>query len=203
MNDTEHYFSATPADPEAVASMTVRLAGRDVQVRTAPKVFSHARLDLGTSVLLRSVPDLPAEGQFLDLGCGWGPIALTMALQRPRARVWAVDVNDRALDLVAGTATDLGLPNLRAVRPQDVPEEIRFDVIWSNPPIRVGKQVLHALLQSWLTRLTGDGAAYLVVQRNLGADSLTAWLSARPEFSARKIASAKGFRVIEVQVRSA
>ncbi len=198
----EHYFSATPADPGAITSITVRLAGRDLQVRTAPKVFSQGRLDLGTSVLLRSAPELPDESRarhFLDLGCGWGPIALTMALRRPQAQVWAVDVNDRALDLVAGTAADLGLANLRTARPEAVPADIRFDAIWSNPPIRVGKQALHDLLLTWLGRLCEDGTAHLVVQRNLGADSLTAWLAGQSGLTARKVASAKGFRVIEVE----
>ena len=70
--------------------------------------------------------------------------------------------------------------------------------IWSNPPIRIGKQALHDLLLTWLPRLKPDGAAYLVVGKNLGADSLTAWLTSQ-DWPARKLASAKGFRVLKVQ----
>ncbi len=179
--------------------MTVPLAGRDVRVHTAAGVFSGGRVDLGTQVLLRSVPAPPAAGDLLDLGCGWGPVALTMALLRPDARVWAVDVNRRALDLVRRTAADLHLAGVRAATPEDVPDDVRFSAIWSNPPIRIGKTELHALLAAWLPRLAPDGAAHLVVQRNLGADSLQRWIDEElPGLTAERAASAKGFRVLRV-----
>jgi 16S rRNA (guanine1207-N2)-methyltransferase len=120
----------------------------------------------------------------------------------PAARVWAVDVNHRALDLLHRTAESLGLTNLHTRTPDDVPADLRFATMWSNPPIRVGKTVLHEMLRTWLGRLTPDGAAYLVVQRNLGADSLRAWidaeLSGETGVRARKLASAKGFRVLRI-----
>ena len=165
MSDDEHYFHATPPDPSVVTRMTVQLAGREVEVDTAPKVFSHARLDLGTRVLLREVPSPPAQGTILDLGCGWGPLALTIALQSPAATVWAVDVNERALTLVRSTATRLKLDHVHAARPDDVPEDLRFDVIWSNPPIRIGKAALHQLLRTWLPG-------------SLRADAPTSWCNA-------------------------
>lgn len=199
MNSGEHYFSRADVDPDAVSTMTVRLAGRDVEVATAGKVFSQSRLDLGTSVLLRAVPAPPAAGTFLDLGCGWGPIALTLALQAPDAAVWAVDVNDRALHLTSDTAGRLDLSGVRTARPEQVPDDLQFDLILSNPPIRIGKQALHDLLLTWLRRLTPDGVAYLVVQRHLGADSLTTWIAEQPGLVARKTSSAKGFRVIEIR----
>ena len=194
----EHYFSPTAPLPEQVSWVPVRLAGRDVEVATAPGVFSHGHLDLGTRVLLREVPDPPPTGTMLDLGCGWGPLALTLGLLSPRARVWAVDVNDRALDLVTRTAQRLDLPGVRAARPEQVPADLRFDVLWSNPPIRIGKAALHELLLAWLPRLTPDGVAHLVVQRHLGADSLLSWLSAQPGLRASRAASAKGFRLLRV-----
>lgn len=201
MTSGEHYFSPTEADSDAETTMTVRLAGRDVEVVTASKVFSRGRVDLGTSVLLRAAPRPPATGRFLDLGCGWGPIAVSLGLLSPDATVWAVDVNDRAVQLTKTNAERLGLPNVRAVRPDEVPDDIRFDLIWSNPPIRIGKTALHELLLTWLPRLAPDGVAQLVVQRHLGADSLVTWLAAQPGLHARKASSAKGFRVIEVRRR--
>lgn len=197
----EHYFSATAPQPEQVSWVPQTLAGREVEVAMAPGVFSHGHLDLGTRVLLREVPDPPATGTLLDLGCGWGPLALTMGLLSPQAQVWAVDVNDRAVDLVRQSAQRLDLPGLHPARPEEVPADLRFDTIWSNPPIRIGKAALHTLLLDWLPRLAPDGTAYLVVQRHLGADSLLSWLSAQPGLTARKAASAKGFRVIEVARR--
>lgn len=206
----DHYFTAQPASPDERRTLPVVLDGQPYEVETAGGIFSPGRIDLGTSVLLRTVSDPPA-GDVLDLGCGWGPITLTMALQNREATVWGVDVNDRALDLLRRNAQRLGLTNVRAARPEDVPEDVRLAAIWSNPPIRVGKEVLHSMLDTWLPRLLPGASAHLVVQRNLGADSLQEWMARRygadaafqaPQgpFTATiaRIASAKGFRVIEV-----
>ncbi|HMO10930.1 MAG TPA: methyltransferase [Actinotalea sp.] len=193
----DHYFSAEPASADERTTMTVELADREVVVHTAPGVFSAGRLDLGTRVLLREVPDPPGSGHVLDLGCGWGPIALTLALQAPGATVWAVDVNRRALDLVRRTTDSLGLTNVVACEPDQVPDDVSFGALWSNPPIRVGKAELHAMLLRWLARLTPDGEAWLVVQRSLGSDSLADWLRERGVATTRA-ASAKGYRVLRV-----
>ncbi|MGP7961353.1 class I SAM-dependent methyltransferase [Sanguibacter sp. A247] len=197
MNE-DHYFTAVPASADERRHLTVTLAGREVEVETATGVFSPGHIDLGTRVLLRTVPTPPATGDLLDLGCGWGPVALTMALESPDATVWAVDVNERALDLVRRNATRLGLTNVRAVRPQDVPADVRFAAVWSNPPIRVGKEALHDMLRTWLPRLAPGAAGHLVVQRNLGADSLSAWIDREVAPGTAKCASAKGFRVLLV-----
>ncbi|MDF2805885.1 MAG: rRNA methyltransferase, partial [Cellulosimicrobium sp.] len=128
---------------------------------------------------------------------------LTMALEAPGATVWAVDVNERALDLVRRNAERLGLTNVRAVLPDDVPDDVALAALWSNPPIRVGKDVLHAMLLHWLPRLAPGASAHLVVQRNLGSDSLQRWLADAlppllPGAVVERAASAKGFRVLEV-----
>lgn len=197
-----HYFTDPGAD-SPTRTLTVRLAGRDREVVVSGGVFSGHRLDLGTSVLLRSMDPPPATGTFLDLGCGWGPIALTLGLLSPEADVWAIDVNPRALELTGDNGSRLGLTGIRTATPEDVPADLRFDVIWSNPPIRVGKPALHAMLATWLHRLSDDGSAHLVVQRNLGADSLISWINDAlgEHFEASKMASAKGFRVIQVARR--
>lgn len=193
-----HYFR-TPQGDARTRTLEVTLAGRAVTLGTASGVFSADRLDLGTRVLLREAPPPPATGDLLDLGCGWGPLALTMALSSPGATVWAVDVNERALELTARNAARLGLGGVRAVRPDDVPDDVRFAALWSNPPIRVGKEELHALLLRWLPRLTDGGQAWLVVQRNLGADSLHAWLAGALDGAVvERAGSAKGYRVLRV-----
>lgn len=194
----DHYFTARPASAAERRRAVVHLAGRDLEVDVASGVFSPGGVDKGTRVLLREVPEPPAAGDLLDLGCGWGPVALTMALGSPGATVWAVDVNERALDLLRTTAGRLGLDNLRAVRPEDVPDDVRFAAIWSNPPIRVGKSVLHDLLRTWLPRLAPDAAAWLVVQKNLGSDSLARWIEADLGRDVERAASSKGFRVLRV-----
>jgi 16S rRNA G1207 methylase RsmC len=164
-------------------------------------VFSPDRVDIGTQVLLREAPPPPAQGTFLDLGCGWGPVALSLGLLSPAASVYAVDVNERALELTRENATEAGLDNVRAGLPEEVPAGLRFDLVWSNPPIRVGKGALHELLGRWLPRLTDDGEAYLVVQKNLGADSLQRWLRESLGLPCDRFAVAKGFRVLQVSRR--
>ncbi len=197
----EHYFSAQPAGPEKRRHVEVELVGRPLSVATAGGVFSPARVDLGTQVLLREAPPPPVHGTFLDLGCGWGPVALSLGLLAPAATVYAVDVNERALELTRVNAVEAGLDNVHAARPEDVPTDVRFDVIWSNPPIRVGKEALHDLLGTWLPRLTDEGEAYLVVQKNLGADSLQRWLRESLGLPCDRFAVAKGFRVLRVSRR--
>jgi 16S rRNA (guanine1207-N2)-methyltransferase len=201
---TEHYFSETPTGPHIRRRIPLRLRGHDIEVWTGSGVFSHERVDLGTRVLLREAPAPPASGQLLDLGCGWGPLALALALESPGAQVWAVDVNPRAVALTADNAAALGLSGIRACPPDDVPAAIEFDVIWSNPPIRIGKAALHELLLQWIPRLTPGGTAYLVVQRHLGADSLHAWLREAlaglggASYDVSRLGSAKGYRVLTV-----
>jgi 16S rRNA G1207 methylase RsmC len=201
----DHYFSAKPASPDERRMITVTLDGRTFDLETAPGVFSPGRVDLGTTVLLDTVGSPPA-GEVLDLGCGWGPIALTAALREPGAHVTALDVNERALDLltrnVARVRASADLAPVRAVLATDIEPELRFDAIWSNPPIRIGKQALHELLSTWLPRLKPGGEAWLVVQKNLGSDSLAAWISAQtddagaPWGAVDKVRSSKGFRVL-------
>ena len=202
----DHYFTADPASRDERRVLHVTLAGRALDVETAGGIFSPGRIDLGTQVLLRTVPPAPATGDLLDLGCGWGPVALTMALESPAARVWAVDVNERALDLVRRNAARLGVANVTACRPDDVPDDVTFSALWSNPPIRVGKQSLHAMMRTWLPRVAPGAQVFLVVQRNLGADSFQSWIQEHldelvgPHAEVARAASAKGFRVVEVTI---
>ena len=201
---SEHYFSSSPGSELKLRTIHARILGRDYELSTANGVFSPDRIDTGTQVLLGSVPAPPPGGNLLDLGCGWGPIALTLALESPHATVWAVDVNERALDLVRTNAAKLSITNVNAVLPDDVPPSIMFTTIWSNPPIRVGKNELHGLLQRWLPRLESGSDAWLVVQRNLGSDSLHRWLQGAfpEEFSFLRASTNKGYRVLRARRRT-
>jgi len=194
----EQYFAAQPASELNLRTFHARLAGQVYELTTASGIFSPERVDVGTEVLLANTPTPPPGGNLLDLGCGWGPIALSLAIASPRATVWAVDVNERALDLVRRNARSLGLDNVNACTPDNVPTDVSFMTIWSNPPIRVGKNELHGLLERWLPRLEPGSDAWLVVQRNLGSDSLQRWLEATypDEFAFTRAATNKGYRVI-------
>jgi 16S rRNA (guanine1207-N2)-methyltransferase len=194
-----HYFD--PAPKVASKPHTVRLHanGVELELQADRGVFGARRVDLGTLVLLKEAPAPPSEGEILDLGAGYGPIAIVLARAAPRAHVWAVDVNERANELAKANSEAAGVAaNVTVATPDQVPDDVRFAAIYSNPPVRVGKAALHEILDRWLDRLVPGGAAYLVVQRNLGSDSLAAWLAASGR-SVERLKSKKGYRILQVK----
>ena len=194
---SEQYFASEPSVAHRPGSVHVILPGLHLELGTDSGVFSPRRLDSGTRLLLDIAPAPPATGNLLDLGCGYGPLALVLAARAPGARVWAVDVNTRALTLTSSNAARAGLANVTCVLPDDAGLPSRFDLIWSNPPVRIGKSALRVLLAGWLDRLAPGGAAFLVVQRNLGSDSLQRWL-AESGWIAERAAARSGYRVLKV-----
>jgi len=200
MNDGQ-YWTDRPDVASRPAEVGLLLPDVNLTLATDRGVFSADRVDRGTRYLLLEGPDLPTGSvDLMDLGCGYGPIACTMATRRPDARVWAVDVNERARDLCRANAEAAGLDNIEVVSPDEVPDDVCLAAIWSNPPIRIGKPALHDLLARWLDRLAPDGTAHLVVQRHLGADSLVRWLEERGWATQRR-SSRKGFRLLDVAAR--
>lgn len=200
----DHYFSAEPDAPMRRGEIEFNVAGRDYRLAVASGVFSAGRLDPGTAVLLRKagLPGAVTEGTLLDLGCGYGPIACVLASEAPGATVYAVDVNARARDLASENAERLGLAGRVLVRaPEEVPADVTFTEIWSNPPTHIGKAGLHTLLERWLPRLAPDGVAWLVINRNLGGDSLHSWLAGLG-WTVERTASQRGFRVLRVTGKS-
>ena len=193
-----HYFEPEPAIRSRRRQVDLVLPDVSLRLSTDRGVFAADAVDPGTKRLLLDGPPLPdGAADLLDLGCGYGPIALTMAKRAPRATVWAVDVNRRALALCAENADANGLKNVRAVEPDKVPVDLRLDAIRSNPPIRIGKQALHVVLVQWLERLTPAGSAVFVVQHHLGSDSLARWLDANG-WPTRRLSSRAGYRLLEV-----
>jgi 16S rRNA (guanine1207-N2)-methyltransferase len=190
-----HYFDDDPTSASDRREVEWALPDGPLRLVTDAGVFGHDRVDAGTKLLLLKAPTPPPEGDLLDLGCGTGAIALTMARRAPAATVWAMDVNSRARELSAENAVRNGIGNVRVVAPDDVPAEVRFAALWSNPPIRIGKAALHELLLRWLPRLDGD--AHLVVQKHLGADSLQRWLT-DSGYPTERVAVGAGFRVLRV-----
>lgn len=193
---TEHYFSTEPAAASRNREVAFDLRGHHYALTASSGVFSAGRLDTGTSVLLRKgeLPNADTEGVLLDLGCGYGPIAAVLATVAPKAAVWAVDVNSRARDLTRENTKGL---RVNVAAPGEVPPDLKFHQMWSNPPIRIGKQGLHELLLKWLPRLEPGGVAWLVVSKHLGGDSLQSWLNEQG-WAAKRHASGAGFRVLKV-----
>ena len=192
-----HYFDHDPNAASEPREVVWALPDGDLRIVTDRGVFGYDQVDVGTKLLLLSAPPPPDQGHLADLGCGTGAIALTMARRAPHAIVWAIDVNRRARELTEQNAALNGIVNVRVAAPDDVPAEVRFGTIWSNPPIRIGKAALHELLLTWLPRLEPDMAAHLVVNKNLGADSLQRWLTEQG-YPTERTATGGGFRILRV-----
>jgi 16S rRNA (guanine1207-N2)-methyltransferase len=194
---SQHYFEPQPKAAHRPGLVRVVLPDVYLELATDSGVFSPGRLDPGTRLLLERAPAPPPDGDLLDLGCGYGPIACVLAARSPGASVWAVDVNERALGLCARNAEAAGLRNVRTAAPGDPAIPGQFAGIWSNPPVRIGKAPLHDLLRGWLSRLAPGAGASLVMGRNLGADSLHAWLE-QEGWSVTRLAARSGYRLLQV-----
>lgn len=196
------YFERQPAAPSRPRTVTLALPDLTVDLSTDAGIFSADRIDPGTKYLLLEAPAPPTHGHLVDLGCGYGPIAVALARRAPEATVWAVDVNERALEVCGANAAALGLTNIRTVTPDEVPHDLVVDALYSNPPIRVGKAALHDLLRTWLGRLSPGARAWLVVQKHLGSDSLARWLIDQG-WTTTRLGSRQGYRILEVRATDA
>jgi 16S rRNA G1207 methylase RsmC len=199
----QHYFSEQPAGQSKITEVTVDLEGQTFSLKAASGTFSSTRLDTGTRVLLGESQHFPLTGSVLDIGCGWGPISLAIARLRPETEVWGLDINSRSLEMARQNALALGLENFTGALKAEIPADLEFDGIWSNPPIRIGKAALHGLMEEWIPRLKTGASAMLVVQKQLGAESFQSWLTAR--FTGCDVAKHsidKGYRVIRVTNRA-
>jgi 16S rRNA G1207 methylase RsmC len=195
----EHYFSPDPSAEKKLQTVSFRVENQTLNLSAISGTFSSTGLDKGTAVLLSLSELFPTSGDVLDLGCGWGAIATSIAKLRPNTKVWAIDVNQRSVQQTIANAKDLELTNVYALLPDELSDELLFDEIWSNPPVRIGKKELHLLLEKYLGKLKPGGRAMLVVQKQLGAPSLMRWLA--ESFAERKVEKVlvdRGYWVIRV-----
>jgi 16S rRNA (guanine1207-N2)-methyltransferase len=190
-----HYFDEDPDAPSMPRDVELWLPDMSLTLTTDRGVFGYDQIDAGSKLLLLKAPPPPSAGNLLDLGCGAGTIALPLARRAPGAIVWAVDVNSRARDLCAANAAANGITNVRVLAPDEVPDDVAYDCIWSNPPIRVGKKPLHDMLLMWLGRLAPSGDAVMVVHKHLGGDSLQRWLT-EAGYPTARLASSSGYRIL-------
>ena len=174
MND--HYYTRTPQSASRPAECAFSYRGLQLSFRTDAGVFSRGELDDGTRILLEALPE-KMEGDILDLGCGWGAIGISVAAAWPETRVTLADVNTRALEL----SRDNAGRNRVAVRcvESDGLSALAgetFDAVVTNPPIRAGKQVIYRMFAEAAEHLTPDGALYLVIRKQQGAESCIRYL---------------------------
>lgn len=202
-SDSAQYFAESPEVASERTTVSLTLPDLTVDLITDRGVFSASRIDAGTKLLLLEAAGAMRHAtHMLDLGCGYGPIAVTLAMRNPHATIWAVDTNRRALELCRDNAAALGLDNVSVVHPDEIDEELRFDLICSNPAIRIGKKALHEMLSHWLDRLATNGHAELVVQKHLGSDSLAKWLDAHG-WPTTRLLSRSAYRILRVDTTDA
>lgn len=211
------YFSEQPSAPSRPSEVRLVLPDVTLQLRTDAGVFSPGRVDPGTKLLLLELPPVLEwpDGDVVDVGCGYGPIAVTLARRLAAAdaalpdfdatadapaptprTVWAIDINERARSLCRANADAAGVGDrVRVVSPDEVPDSLRVGLVASNPPIRIGKAALHDVCTTWLGRLSAGGEAWWVVQKHLGSDSLQAWL-ADQGWPTERVRSRQAYRVL-------
>lgn len=166
----EHYYTQEPTSKHEEHAFTLECAGRALRFETDAGVFSKLRLDPGTALLLKALPE-SFSGRALDLGCGWGPVGCCMAARWQHARIALCDVNERAAGLARENLRRNNLSGEVSCGDGLDAVEGTFDLIAVNPPIRAGKAVIYRLFAQSAQRLTAGGNLYVVMRRAQGAES--------------------------------
>lgn len=171
----DHYFSASPESAHRYAEAEYAYRGQELRFTTDAGVFSRGEVDFGTDVLLRALPE-EMSGRVLDLGCGWGPVGVSVGKAFPGCRIVMSDVNERALELAGKNAQRNGVAAETYLSDglENVPGS--FDFILTNPPIRAGKQVIYRLFLDSAAKLSQGGWLYIVIRKQQGAESALKYL---------------------------
>jgi 16S rRNA (guanine1207-N2)-methyltransferase len=167
---TEHYFTSEPGSPRERHTLVVTLRGHELRLVSEAGVFSRARVDRGTRLLIAAL-DIGSDDRFLDLGCGYGVVGLVAARLAPEGQVTLLDINARAVALAAENLRANGIGNAVAMK-SDGYEAVAgetFGVIALNPPIRAGLPVVHRLIEQATDHLSSGGRFYLVARTRQGA----------------------------------
>ena len=190
----EHYYSQNPNAEHDEQQVIFEVLGRQLRCTTDAGVFSRDGLDMGTRILLESLPAL--QGRILDLGCGWGPVGAAVGSAYPETEIVMTDVNERAAELAKRNLAANGVKNARVVTGDGYASvEGSFSAILLNPPIRAGKQLIYALFADARNYLEDDGALYIVIRKQQGAESAEKYLKTLYG-DVERIAREKGYWVL-------
>ncbi|PJK16368.1 16S rRNA methyltransferase [Chryseomicrobium excrementi] len=169
---SNHYYSNRPNVESKPSSISHTGRGHQFTLETDRGVFSKSGVDFGSRVLMEAFQAPQIEGDFADVGCGYGPIGLTLAKDFPGRVVHMVDVNERAVELAGKNASRNGIQNVRiAVSDgmERVPDQLA--AVITNPPIRAGKETIFRFYQQAYDRLASGGELWVVIQKKQGAPS--------------------------------
>ena len=170
---TNHYYSRKPEVKSNRCTIIFQRHTHSIRFTTDAGVFSKKEVDFGTRTLLESFEAPEVEGPLLDVGCGYGPIGISIALEYPKRLVHMVDINERAVQLAAENAQANQVKNVKIYESEGFNSitENTFAAILTNPPIRAGKQVVHDILTKSYDHLVPNGELWVVIQKKQGAPS--------------------------------
>jgi len=197
---TEHYFSNTPSASSNEETFSFELRGQTFRFTSDRGVFSKKEVDFGSRVLIDSFEVNNVKGPILDVGCGYGPIGLTIAKLRPDEQVHMVDVNERALALSEKNAKANGINNVQIYQ-SSCYSNVKindFSTILTNPPIRAGKKIVHEILEGAYNHLVEQGELWVVIQKKQGAPSALAKLESLFE-EVEVVEKKKGYYIIRAK----
>ncbi len=170
---SEHYYSKDPKVKSDPKEWSTTLRGKTLRFKTDAGVFSKGEVDFGSRLLAEAFVMPESEGAILDVGCGYGPIGLSIAASFPERSVHMVDVNERALTLAANNAKQNGVVNVE-IYPSDALSAVvaeEFAAILTNPPIRAGKETVFNFYEGAFSKLVVGGVLWVVIQKKQGAPS--------------------------------
>ena len=169
---SNHYYSNRPDVESKPSSISLTGRGHQFTLETDRGVFSKSGVDFGSRVLMEAFQAPQIEGDFADVGCGYGPIGLTLAKDFPDRVVHMVDVNERAVELAGKNASRNGIQNVR-IAVSDGMERVtdQLAAVITNPPIRAGKETIFRFYQQAYDRLVSGGELWVVIQKKQGAPS--------------------------------
>lgn len=170
---SNHYYSKNPEVESNPVYWDFSLRENTFRFKTDRGVFSKKEVDFGSRLLIETFKNDKSEGKILDVGCGYGPIGLSLAKSFPKAFIHMVDVNQRALELAQENATLNQLENVKIYESDRLlqVEEGGFDFILTNPPIRAGKKTVHEIFEQSYEHLADLGELWIVIQKKQGAPS--------------------------------
>ena len=171
---SEHYYSNKPQTESKPRQWKFTLLGNVFIFETDSGVFSKSEVDFGSRVLIETFQIPEIEGAILDVGCGYGPIGLSIAKQNPECTVYMMDINERAVALSKKNAQVNGVQNVRIFESDglaSVEDGLQVAAILTNPPIRAGKETVFKFYDGAYEKLSAGGELWIVIQKKQGAPS--------------------------------
>lgn len=168
-----HYYSETPGTESKRETWDFILNDEKFRFTTDAGVFSKKEVDFGSRVLIESFVPPEVPGDYIDVGCGYGPIGLSLAKAEPDRTVQMVDINERAVELAKVNAQANKVDNVKIMKSYLFAEvkDSDFAAVITNPPIRAGKAVVHQIFEDAHRKLCIGGELWVVIQKKQGAPS--------------------------------